>query len=215
MGRYLVGVVVQSAQVVERGRPQSSQVWIRLMNMSPTRAPFCRLVEEGVLAMQDRLLQRPLAEVVVQRRAGRVKEQRQLLPVLEHVADRSAQGGVRLDPLFVELAAQVSREAGHRWLALDPMKLQDVLRRQLRCTRSRRCDRRPSALPARSGTPRESDRRRPRTGADHAPGSWRRSFPAPASDCDTTRRTSGSAARAPRPDVAARPTGSRRRAGDR
>ena len=64
------------------------------------------LVEQGVLAVEDRLLQRPFADIVVQRGAGLAQEERQLLPVLEQVGDGLAQRRVGLHLPLVELRAQ-------------------------------------------------------------------------------------------------------------
>ena len=63
-----------------------------------------RLVEERVLAVLDRLLQGPLANVVVERRAGCPEEDRQPLPAVEHVVDRAAERGVRFHQPLRELA---------------------------------------------------------------------------------------------------------------
>ena len=54
------------------------------------------LEKQGVLAVQDGTLQRPFADVVVQRRTGHAQKQCQLFPVLQHVGNRRAQRGVRL-----------------------------------------------------------------------------------------------------------------------
>ena len=60
-GRQFLGVPLQLGQVVERVGPFNWQVWIRLMNRSPTSGAVQGLVEQGVLAVQDGLLQGPLA----------------------------------------------------------------------------------------------------------------------------------------------------------
>src|SRR5262249_16827739 len=56
--------------------------------------PVLGLVEQGILAVQDGLLQGPLAHIVVQRGTGLTQEQRQLLPVPQHVADGAAEGRI-------------------------------------------------------------------------------------------------------------------------
>ena len=63
-------------------------------------------IKQRILAMQDRLFQCSLADVVVQRSAGLAGEQREVLPTLEHVIDRRAQRGIRFDELFIELPLQ-------------------------------------------------------------------------------------------------------------
>ena len=53
--------------------------------------------------MENRLLQRLLANVVVQRGAGPTKEQRELLPMFQQVRNGPAQCRVRLHPPLVEV----------------------------------------------------------------------------------------------------------------
>jgi hypothetical protein len=59
---------------------------MRLMKRSPTCAPF-EVVEERVLAMHDGLLEGPLDEVVVQRRARLAEEEGERRPMLDEVGD--------------------------------------------------------------------------------------------------------------------------------
>lgn len=49
------------------------------------------LVEERIFPVQDRHLERPFADVIVQGGSRLTKEERQLYPVLEHVVDGLAQ----------------------------------------------------------------------------------------------------------------------------
>ena len=80
------GVTLELREVVEGIDVASSAVWMRLMNRSPTSAPFCGLVEQSILAVEDGFLEGSLADVVVQRGPGHVQEQGELVPVLAHVA---------------------------------------------------------------------------------------------------------------------------------
>jgi hypothetical protein len=80
--------------------------------------------------MQDRLLQRALANVVVKRRAGHAQKQRELRPVLEHVGDRAAQARIGLDPMLVELLPKPALELCHAGAALGMVELQALLGRQ-------------------------------------------------------------------------------------
>jgi len=56
--------------------------------------------------MEDRHLESALQNVVVDGRAGDPQEEGQRLPVIEEVLDRTAQPGVGLDALLVQLFAQ-------------------------------------------------------------------------------------------------------------
>src|ERR1017187_7692941 len=76
--------------------------------------PVQRAVEQSVLAVQHRQFQRPLADVVVQRRSRLAKEQSQCLPVSLHVADRLAQPRVRLRWRGWSSTANTAR---HRWMS--------------------------------------------------------------------------------------------------
>ena len=91
MSRDFGGVTEQFAQVIERvdlvqfaGVDQAHK---HVADASAVRG----FVEQRILPMYDRLLQRPLANIVVQRRAGLTQKQRQLLPVLEQIIHRPAQ----------------------------------------------------------------------------------------------------------------------------
>jgi hypothetical protein len=64
--------------------------------------------------MEDRLLQRALADIIIERRAGYAQEEGQLRPVLVHVADGLAQGRVRLCLVLFDLGAQPRRELLHQ-----------------------------------------------------------------------------------------------------
>ena len=87
------------------------------------------LVEQGVLSMQNRLLQRPFAEVVVQGRSGHAQEERQLLPVPQQVRHGLAQPGVRLHAALVKLPGKPDMEILHGRAALGLMKEQPLLGR--------------------------------------------------------------------------------------
>ncbi len=129
-GRERVGVPLQLGQVVERvGLVQLAGVDQAHEQVADAGA-VPGLVEQGVLAVQDRLLQRPLAQVVVQRGTGLTQEQRQLIPVLEHVTDRAAEGRIGLGPLLVQLPRQPVVQVLHRRPARLLMKPQTRLGRQ-------------------------------------------------------------------------------------
>ena len=85
------------------------------------------LEEQGVLAVQDRLLQSAFADVVVQRRTGHAEEQRQLLPVLAEIVDRRPQPGVRLHQLLFAVTLEPLAEAIHRRAAVLLMELEPLL----------------------------------------------------------------------------------------
>ncbi len=63
-------------------------------------------VEQGILAMENRLLQGPLADIVVQGRARVPEEQGQGVPVGQQVLHRLAQTGVGLRALLLKLLVQ-------------------------------------------------------------------------------------------------------------
>jgi len=80
--------------------------------------PVLGLVEIGVLAVQDRLLEDAFADVIVQRRSRLPEKQRQRLPVPEHVADRLAQAAVGLDLVLLDLLGQPGLQVVHLRAAL-------------------------------------------------------------------------------------------------
>src|SRR5262245_12237924 len=90
-GRELVSVSLQLGQVVERVGPVQLAGVDQAHEQVANAGAVAGLVEQGVLAVQDGLLQRALAQVVVQRGTGLAQEQRQLVPVPEHIADRAAE----------------------------------------------------------------------------------------------------------------------------
>ena len=88
---------------------------------------FALAIEQGVLAMEDGLLQRPLAEVVVQWCAGHPQEQGEFLPVVLHVGDGLPEPGVGLHPMFLDLLFHPVVEGLHPWAALALMQEQACL----------------------------------------------------------------------------------------
>jgi len=74
--------------------------------------------------MQDGLLQGPLAQIVVERGPRLTQEQRQLIPVSQHVNNGAAEGRVGLGQLLIELSSQPSVQLLHRRLARFLMKTQ-------------------------------------------------------------------------------------------
>ena len=86
-----------------------------------------------VFPMENRFLECSFAEVVVQGGSGLLKEQRQLVPVREHVVDRLAQAAVRLDLSLLELLGEPSGQFIHPRAALLLMELEPLFNRQGRC----------------------------------------------------------------------------------
>ena len=88
------------------------------------------LVKQGIPPVSDGLFQRPLADVIVQRRSGYAQEERQLLPVPEQVRNRAAQRRIGLHAPLVELLQKPDVEFLHRWTAFGLVKEQSFLGRQ-------------------------------------------------------------------------------------
>ena len=90
------GVRLEGREVVERIRATPlagvDETHEEVGHLGP---PF-RLEEEGVLPVEDGLLERTVADVVVQGRAREVQEAGERFPVLPEVGDRLTEAGVRL-----------------------------------------------------------------------------------------------------------------------
>ena len=120
-------VPVKSGQVFERiAAVELAGVDEAQIQVAHGRTVF-GLEEQGVLAMQDRLLQSPFADVVVQRGAGHAEEQRQLHPVFAKIVDRFAQPGVWLHQLLFTLPLEPLSQPLHRRAAVFLMELQPFL----------------------------------------------------------------------------------------
>ncbi len=102
----LRGVFLQGRQVVERVDPVEPAGMNETHEQVPDVGPVFGPEKEGVLAMKNGLFEGLLAEVIVQRGPRNPQKQGQWLPVLEHVGDGLAQGGVGLDPAFIPLFLQ-------------------------------------------------------------------------------------------------------------
>jgi len=76
--------------------------------------------------MPDRFLQRPFANIVVQRRSRHTQEQRQLLPMPKQVRHGLAQPGVRLDAALVKLSNKPGMKTFHDRPAPELMKEQSL-----------------------------------------------------------------------------------------
>ena len=76
--------------------------------------------------MPDRHLQRPFADVVVQRRPGHAQKERQRFPVPEHVVNAAPQGRVGLHQPLVELSPEPGMEFLHHRPALGLMEDQPL-----------------------------------------------------------------------------------------
>ena len=87
--------------------------------------------------MQDRLLERAFAHVVVERSAGLAQEEGQLFPAVERVVDRAAQRRVGLDLLLLKLRFEPPLELVEERLAQLHMVGQPGLGRERALTRLR------------------------------------------------------------------------------
>ena len=123
-------MTLQLGQIVEGVGPIQFAGVDQAQIQVPRRRTVAGLEEQGILAVQDRLFQGPLAEIIVQRRAGHAQEQRQLLPMLAQVADRRPQARVGFDQLLFDLPFQPAPQLLHRRTALLLVKAQPLLGRQ-------------------------------------------------------------------------------------
>ena len=83
VGRQLSRVTLQLGEVVERiGLTQFAGV-DQTHEQVPRLGPIERAVKQSILAMQHGALQRPLADIVVERRARVAQECRQAFPVAQ------------------------------------------------------------------------------------------------------------------------------------
>ena len=130
-GRERVGVPLQLRQVVERVDLIQLTGVDQAHEQVADAGPVLRLVKQSIFAMQDGLLQCPLAHIVIQRGAGLTHEQRQRLPVPKHVADGAAEGRIGLGQLLVQLPLQPIVQLLHRRPARFLMPLQPRLGREL------------------------------------------------------------------------------------
>src|SRR5262249_55624183 len=87
-------------------------------------------IEERAVPVLDRHLQRPLADVVVQRGAGHAEEERETVPALEEVVERLTEARVGLDVLVRELCLHRAPELGHERPAQALMREETLLGRQ-------------------------------------------------------------------------------------
>jgi len=92
--------------------------------------PILSLVEVGVLAMQDHLLQGLFTNIVVERCSGVPEEEGQRLPMLTHIGDRLAQAAVGLDLALLDVLGQPALELGHLRAALGLMPVQPLFGRE-------------------------------------------------------------------------------------
>ncbi len=84
-------------------------------------------VEAGVFSVQNRLLQGPFADIIVQRRTGLSQEQRQFLPVPKHISNRLAQSAVGFNLFLFELLSQPDFQFRHFRAAVSLMPLESLL----------------------------------------------------------------------------------------
>src|SRR5690606_3743281 len=111
-------VTLERDEVVERVRTAQLRGVDQAHEQVTDSSPVLGLVEHRVLAVKDRLLQRALTDVVVERRSWHAQEQRQLGPVLAHVGDRFPEAGVGLDLAFLDLVFEPAFELLHQRLAV-------------------------------------------------------------------------------------------------
>jgi hypothetical protein len=71
------------------------------------------LIKQTILSMQNRFLQGPLNDVVVQRSRGLTEKKGQPIPMFQAVSDRGSQTGVRLDFILRQLSAQPGVQPFH------------------------------------------------------------------------------------------------------
>ena len=116
---HLVGVPLQLCEIVEGiGAAQLGAMDQTHEQVAHLGAIF-RQIEQTVFPMENRLLQTPFADVVIEGRTGLAQEQRQALPVIKQLHDGSAQTGVRLDLLLIQLRVQpLVQLVHHRTAAL-------------------------------------------------------------------------------------------------
>ena len=104
-----IGVALQLGEIVERiGTAQFGCVDQTHEEIADLGA-FLRLIEKGILAMENRFLQASLANIVIKRGSGLSEKQRETIPVFEQVANGPAQARVGLDLLFFQLRRQPCR----------------------------------------------------------------------------------------------------------
>ena len=79
--------------------------------------------------MPDRLLQRPFADIIVQRGPRHAQKQRPLLPMPNEIRHRLAQPGVGLDASLVELSDKPGLKLLHDRAAAELMEEQALVAR--------------------------------------------------------------------------------------
>src|ERR1039458_3433551 len=99
-----LGEVVERIDVVEFAGVNQAHEQVSHLRSIPV------LVKQRVLAMQDRFLQCPLHQIIVQRCSRFPQKQRELLPVIEQIRDRLTQTGVRLYFPFRELVSVAAKK---------------------------------------------------------------------------------------------------------
>jgi hypothetical protein len=77
------------------------------------------------------------AALTIGSRVGHAQEERELRPVLEHVGDRCAEAGVRLDAMLVELLVRPRLELGHPRPAVRLVQAQALVGLQRAVARER------------------------------------------------------------------------------
>ena len=84
----------------------------------PDIGPELAFIEQGILPIENRPLQRSFAKIVIQRGSWNAQEEGELLPVLEHVLNGFAQSGVWLNQFPVELFFKPGLEIVHHGTAV-------------------------------------------------------------------------------------------------
>ena len=102
--------------------------------------PILGLVEAGVLAMQDRLLQGLFANIVVERCSGVPEEEGQRIAMLEHVGGCLAQTAVGFELVLLYLFGQRALDLGHLRAAFGLTPPQPLFRGQPNYQRATQAD---------------------------------------------------------------------------
>jgi hypothetical protein len=83
-------VTLKLGQVIERIGPAEFAGVDQAHEHIPDVGAMASLVEQRILAMENRLLQGPLTDIIVQGRPGHAQEERQLHPVFQQIGDGPA-----------------------------------------------------------------------------------------------------------------------------
>src|SRR5271166_1008269 len=128
MPRQLGGMPLQLGEVVEGVDAAQFASVNQAHEQVADTSPILGLVEQRVLAVQNRFLQGSFANVVVQRCPRLPQKQRKPLPVLEQIPDRQSQTGVRFHFPFRELSGEPNLQLVHHRTAMKLVEAQPLFR---------------------------------------------------------------------------------------